>query len=323
MHEQIPAATERAPRSERPVEAVSAYLRDLAAQENAEAGLELFDDKGRVRMDAFQAEAGGPYRTQDIAEHERFIRDKELEWSDFEDPRVRQFHIKEFGIVTEGKEEEAITRELLAAWRERQTGKDGPLAEAAITVVLARQLRGEYLVVRASTFDDYANGVDQLIVRRETGEVICAFDEVTDEAHGARMEKKRDKVRDRARRGGTTVAYGITAHNGELVRQPLAHIPTFALAIDRQSLHKLVAELREQGAEPGVNERATFAHLMDTLAEQVLDLERIAVPAAIRKNLERFKRSLTEMRAHGSAVAGKPAPNRPGSEPVRTGPAVR
>ena len=47
----------------------------------------------------------------------------------------------------------------------------------AIMVLLHKMLKDDFVVLRSAKRDDYAGGVDMLIVNRKTGAVICAIDD--------------------------------------------------------------------------------------------------------------------------------------------------
>ncbi|MBI3956630.1 MAG: hypothetical protein HY340_01435 [Candidatus Kerfeldbacteria bacterium] len=298
----------REQRGERLEETALGLAHELADKENAELGFVLLDEEGRVRPESF-AGADGPYQQSEIEQHAATVRERELDWSDFEDQRVRVFHVAEFGVRTEGKSDDQITDELLAAWRRRQYRHDGPLAEIAVTTILNRLLDEEFLVVRASRYDDVVHGADQLIVRKDTGDVVCAFDEVLDEAGGTRRAAKYEKVIKNAKRGGTELTYGLTYAAGKPKLTPIKNIPNFALAIGKGTLRSVLRELgTSETLGPSSLEAAQL--LLDALQQQHAALEHETLPEPVRNNLSRFRDALARMKAvleERVAVGGSPA----------------
>lgn len=257
----------------------------------------LLLNDGRLDKHVFQESAGGPYAPETIKADDRFVLEQELEWSDMEDPNVRAFHLKEYGIQTEGKDEATVTGELLAEWRERQYAHDGPLAEAAMTALLDAVIGDEFLVVRAADYDDYANGIDQHIIRRDTGETVFAFDEVTDTLHGSRAEGKYAKALRKARSGGATIRYGMTLRDGRPVKQTMHHVPVFALPIAKPELHRLLRDIVDHPGSPGTKELAVFDHLLLSLEEQYAALNHERLPDAVQQHLATVPSSLAAMRS--------------------------
>ncbi len=277
---------------------IAARLMAAHAERVNEAYAEpLLLDDGRLDKRVFQESADGPYPQKTIEEDERFVMEKELEWSDMEDPNVRAFHLKEYGVQTEGKDETMVTTELLAAWREHQQSHDGPLAEAAMTALLDTVLGDEFLVVRAADYDDYANGIDQHIIRRDTGETVFAFDEVTDTSHGNRAEGKYEKMLRKARSGGATIRYGVTLRDGKPTKQAMHHVPVFALPITKSELHRLLRDIADHPESPGEKALAVFDHLLLSLEEQYATLNRERLPDAVKQHLATVQTSLEAMRS--------------------------
>ncbi len=93
--------------------------------------------------------------------------------------------------------------------QEQRLLSDGEKLEMLIYVILHKNLGSEFVVARSSEHDDHIHGVDQLLLERTTGNIICAFDEVGDTT-GANYEKKAAVVQDHnVHRGGATIKYGL------------------------------------------------------------------------------------------------------------------
>ncbi len=99
----------------------------------------------------------------------------------------------------------------------------------AITALLHKILKENFLVVRTSTFDDYKNGIDNLILDKRTGAIICTFNEVLENEGGRERgeSKKVQKVKKSAALGGNKAKYAITLKDGKIIRSSIKNIPVF------------------------------------------------------------------------------------------------
>ncbi len=116
--------------------------------DNEEYDTRLVNIDDTIMVESFQKSEGGPYMRED----------------------------KEF------KKDKKKVKELEKKWHKEEKEKNfGELWEKAKTVILNKIIGTEFIVVRASKHDDYENGVDNIIINKETGNVVCAFDEVSAE----------------------------------------------------------------------------------------------------------------------------------------------
>ena len=66
----------------------------------------------------------------------------------------------------------------METWRRQQEAKDPNLTEMSLTLLLNKFLKKDFIVARASSYDDYNNGIDNVLIDKTSGEVLCGFDEV-------------------------------------------------------------------------------------------------------------------------------------------------
>ncbi|HTX87283.1 MAG TPA: hypothetical protein VMC41_04445 [Candidatus Nanoarchaeia archaeon] len=186
------------------------------------------------------------------------------------------------------------------------------LLELAATAIFHKVLQEKFIVVRSSVFDDYENGVDNIIVNKETGDVVCAFDEVRENVAGhevvrrkdeegvmdekTRTEGKEEKIKKKARSGGTKIKYGF-GHlaAGKLVRKQITGVPLFYLSVEAGELDKLLQEMDYDSAAPNDAELAIFDKLIASLAEQVEMLKGEKIHPDVARNLANFEKSLAEI----------------------------
>ncbi len=160
------------------------------------------------------------------------------------------------------------------------------LTEVAVTVLLQKLLPERFVVVRASKYDDYNNGVDQLILDKESGNVICGIDEVVT----SNPSKKEIKIQTKMEKGGFKVKYGARFKNGELSLESLKHIPAFYLSMNKDDLLKLSSYIKEDGGE--LVEQELFIKLKDSLLKQVKSYEQLSLVRPLQENIKIFQHFL-------------------------------
>ena len=238
-------------------------LESLAGRLNAEYG-DFFEDNCQVKM------AGA-----DASSDQTLIAAKEKGWA-----------------ADCGK-----TLATMAADREKDPAN---IAEIAATLLFDKILRGEFIVMRASVYDDYENGADQLIIDKRTGAVICGLDDailgssVKDDG-----EKKRTKIDKKMKNGGAEIRYGLAMNRGFLERQGLKHIPIFYFNLGKPDLNGLLASLATDSPDLTAAETATYTKMVDSLLEQADKYGADeTLHSELKDNLQNFSPSLKKMRAH-------------------------
>lgn len=153
------------------------------------------------------------------------------------------------------------------AWRRYESLRMADAFEKYKTHILGKFLGGDFLVMRASIHDDIVNGIDNVLVRASSGDVVCAFDEVVSERDEA-IAMKRDKVEkiniDSARAlSGGRVEYAMTLKNGKAEKISAPHVPIFYLYTSKDKLKERLRELGNTRAEEGA-----FIELSEEISEQ-------------------------------------------------------
>jgi len=258
-----------------------------------------------LNMEMFKRGAGGPFSNETVEEDEGFVKEKEIEWSGAENLRVQQ-HYKESFISKYGKRafeekygntnpEEMVRQE----YKIEKSKNPGVMLEMAITGLFYKMLTPDIMVVRTSAFDDYRNGIDNVMVNVKTGEVICTFDELYDDIEDhKRAQDKMERVKEKARKGGSFVKYGFTfekdnnSDENKIVKKSIRNVPSFYLALSSSELKELMRDMNYDifGAPSGT-EAKTFSKLSASLREQISILEKEQLPETIRQKLQQLKRS--------------------------------
>lgn len=192
-------------------------------------------------------------------------------------------------------EDESKTSEQFLADREKNPSN---ITEIATTLLFDKILGQEFVIVRASTYDDYENGADQLIIDKKTGAVVCGVDDVIGNIGDDGGEKKGEKMRQKMMAGkGARIKYGATCQDGKLIRKELGHIPIFYLALSKDELNNLLKSLTANlaVAAPDQTEKSIYAKLVNSLKQQAKEYIYINLDPRLRDNLRNFEISLVKM----------------------------
>ena len=239
--------------------------------DNEEHDTRLVNIDDTIMVESFQKSEGGPYMRED----------------------------KEF------KKDKKKVKELEKKWHKEEKEKNfGELWEKAKTVILNKIIGTEFIVVRASKHDDYENGVDNIIIDKETGNVVCAFDEVSAEEGTEKEAEKSAKVEGKNKEGGATIKYGITVNEeNKIIKKEIKNIPVFYLRLSGRDLVKLLHKMDYESEEPSEIELNVFDSLTNSLKEQLGELKNKDIPKdknkeeveAMMNNLKGFESSLEKM----------------------------
>ena len=176
---------------------------------------------------------------------------------------------QEFAHTREGQSNAEVLR------KEKEEDR-GERLEILACALLQKYLGPKFIVVRSAPFDDKENGVDTIIFERETGSLVCAFDEVS-ETFGERYQKKLDLVQERNLAGGATLKYGLRLEkqDGEttIVPDGIAHVPLFYVALPEGLIEKGIREFTPSLSEHPDFEKKLFEYFIAAIELQVKNLE--------------------------------------------------
>ncbi len=271
-------------------EQLNGLIRDIAGNLNREAeekhGLkDLLDSECQVQMGGFLG-----IHTQDVLDKAAAdVHAREVEFSMADDPEMFDYYKNKYNAVGE----EAI----IAAWKGQKKKEKNTQMELAVTALLYKILGDRYFVVRTSVHDDYHSGVDNLIIDKQTGAVVCAFDELHEGGRGEQTKSKREKVFKIARQGGAKLQFGLSMENGKLTRTgKVDSLPVFYLGLSTAELDALMENM-EYGLENGCSDQeiATYQILVKSVQEQFKQLESERLPVGVQNRLSQFKQSLADL----------------------------
>jgi hypothetical protein len=135
-------------------------------------------------------------------------------------------------------------REKEIAEKENEKGKGSEVGEhfeLFKTALFHKFFDGSFVVVRSSRYDDLFHGVDNVILDRESGDIVCAFDEVTTVKEPG-ITEKREKVTEINSKCGAELKYGLGVNaEGRIVKRGgIKHLPLFYLALPEQVLYRVM-----------------------------------------------------------------------------------
>jgi len=221
------------------------------------------DEKARIDMNKFD----GVYPRQSIESDKEWIKDLKGRW--------------ERSAIAESRWSWAFPKE--KALRDVPVGD---VFEMLTTSILHKKLGKDFIVARTSEYDDARNKVDNIILERETGNIVCAFDEIG-AASGERFNEKRNKVLERNwQRGGADLKYGLSlekkAGKMELKKGAVYQIPLFYLALPEEEIKKALHD-------PGLEEKI-FQNFISSVNEQVKTIKDGPVHPKLKKRLDFFEK---------------------------------
>jgi hypothetical protein len=280
-------------RPKKPHESLGDMIKSVSDEINQEAKIrfgaaDLLKADGSIRMENFAKKRGGIYESEKIAGHIRKTFEIEFGFTGAEEKSVADFY---------REERKCETREdIVAFWKKEKEKSKSVMFEKAIQILLHKFFKDDFLVVRTAPIDDYQAGVDNLLVNKTTGDVICAFDEVHDSKGGEYTAKKIEKVRRIAEKGGANIRYGLTVENGRIKQIEINNVPVFAISLLQAEFEKLLPIMLENGLDRKTEiEKTTIKKLIASLEDQARMIRSAHIKDGVRGNLSKFDRSLEKM----------------------------
>jgi hypothetical protein len=291
MYRETFSAGEKHENKETSFEKLAELMRRMAQEINETVEREydmsrLVNEDGRINMENFSTENGGIYSTDSVAKHKATIFQDERKHSGSFESITQQRYKKQYGIETE--------EGIMTHHKAEKAKTPSNQAEMAVTALLHKILKGRFIIVRSSEFDDYEHGMDNVIIDMETGVLICAFDEVLENPSDVgKTSKKVEKVQKILDRGGAEVNYGIAlTDDKKLVRSHVQNVPVFYLNLKSDDLTTLTQSLSKE--EISFDERRIFMQLIDSIeAQKNIAQKNITTTHPLSHHLDRKLTELT------------------------------
>ncbi len=223
-------------------------MTDLARENNELLGFNYFDTDLKIITS----------QTKDIA----FVNQRENEWSSLDKKDKKQ-------------------------WLRDKESNTANITEMAITLLLAKFLKDKYIVARASSYDDYKNGADNILIDKESGDIVCGMDEIIGHQGDDGKEVKEGKLKKIMEKGGVEIKYGACLNSARKIEPATCqNIPAFYLSLSKKALLKLL-DAYYSNKEDVLLE--LFNKLINSINEQTKNYKEMDLDENLRANLNKFK----------------------------------
>ncbi|MDD5626148.1 MAG: hypothetical protein PHG83_03215 [Patescibacteria group bacterium] len=180
---------------------------------------------------------------------------------------------------------------------EQKNKRDGEKLEMFKTAIFNKFLKDKFIVVRSSQKDDIDNGVDNVIIEKETGNIVSAFDEVAtfnydDNQNDPRYEKKANNVIGK-NKNGVSIEYGFSVDKNKKIQliKDIKNIPIFYLALPQKKLEEGIMNFKPDSISKC--EENFFNFFIGNIIIQMKSLEsRKDINLECQNKLKLFKESL-------------------------------
>ncbi|OGI67818.1 hypothetical protein A2738_03430 [Candidatus Nomurabacteria bacterium RIFCSPHIGHO2_01_FULL_42_15] len=199
--------------------------------------------------------------------------------------------------------------------RKDENKRAGFLLEMLKTSIMHKKMGKQFIVVRSSRYDDGINKVDNVIVDRNTGLTVCAFDEVSprsmtddkvmenkimevsgrnsgfmakSEGFGSPIEIKLEQ--------GVRLKHGISFKDGKISCKEINHLPIFWLAVDQKMLDKAIRQFKNE-ATSSENENDLFLYFLLIILIQIREIKTKGyanLPSDMQTRIEKFETFIEE-----------------------------
>lgn len=206
-----------------------------------------------------------------------------------------------------------LEKQRLLKIQKELTGKDayqenfGEKLEMLKTAVFNKFLGQKFIVARTNLADDIDRGVDNIILEKQTGNVVCAFDEVADIVGKTYQDKTAKILGKNVESAGASLKYGlgIDKKTKKVIPQGVQNIPIFYLALPGQYVKNAIQQF-----EPNVNseqESKLLLYFLSSLQTQIkaLDLRMLSVHPEVRAKIEKFDTALKNLIKEGVGQNGQ------------------
>lgn len=209
-----------------------------------------------------------------------------------------------------GDDQQRVNKYLKRIWGDLSKEKiqnkkketSGEKLEMLKTALFHKFLGDKFIVVRTSLYDDFVHGIDNLIVNRESGDVVCAFDEVGDTMSGILQDKKDRILMKNVDEKGGKLKYGINIRkdkNGQMRIAPeeLTNIPIFYLALPDRHIESSIKNFTLLDAT-SKEEKKLFDYFIKLIEIQMEKLEKksLCLTNPFNKRIGSFKWAMQEIK---------------------------
>lgn len=172
-------------------------------------------------------------------------------------------------------------------WLKDKEKNTSNITEMAISLLLDKFLSDKYIVARASSYDDYKNGADNVLIDKKSGEIVCSMDEIIGHQGDDGKEVKEKKIKKIMAKGGTEIKYGARLDNNRKIESATCqNVPAFYLSLSKKDLLRLL-DAYYSNKEDFLQE--LFNKLKGSINEQISSFKEMDLDESLMANLNKFK----------------------------------
>lgn len=254
----------------------------LEEQESRKEDAEKLKDYIKLIAEDLKSE-GIPVTSEcriDPKEYRGIYNDKELEKDERMVKRLKEIYANEEGVS-------------IKEWEEKKIMKDGEQLEMLKTAIFHKNLSHDFVVVRASEFDDIKRKIDNVIINKKTGSVICALDESSPRT-GEKYNKKQEEILKLDKQGGVNLRYGLTFKDryGKPILKTLKELPVFLLALHPSEIVKGIEKFNKDNEY----EKKLFKFFITEIDIQIKKMEegQFKIPLRLQTQWSDFRKFIKE-----------------------------
>ena len=145
------------------------------------------------------------------------------------------------------------------------------------TAILHKSLSADFIVIRPAEYDQMANKVNNVILERKTGNIVCTFNEVENIRGSGYMEKEEKVLERNVKEAGTMLKYALIMEDGKAKPAPqIENIPVFYFALSEDSFEKAIKEYNPSREKMSNYENDIFDWFIYSINSQIKSLKSLA-----------------------------------------------
>jgi len=170
----------------------------------------------------------------------------------------------------------------------------GEQFECLATAIFQKFFSNRFYILRSSEYDDQINNVDNILIDKESGNIICAFDEVGEiKLKDKRFEDKKEQVLNiNLEKEGARLKYGVIFGPQTKTFTPsrVNHIPIFYLALSPFMVQEGIKNFKED--KDNEYDQNLYKYFRDSLSAQITELKlRLLHPELLQK-IDNFEQTI-------------------------------
>ena len=167
------------------------------------------------------------------------------------------------------------------------------------TAIFYKYLRKEFIIARSTDYDDIKRHVDNIILDKKTGNIVCALDETTDLEN---VREKKEEVSKMNEEHGASLKYGLK-YEEEIFKSPgkrevkntpkvreIPDIPLFYLSIPYEFVEGGMSSFETHLEKVSDMEYKLYKSFVDLMRDQIKHFPYSRSNQNTRTNLSNFSR---------------------------------